>query len=226
MTSTTWRRTGALSGLAFVVLTFAGNAIATSGTTVDSSSSGPEILADLRAHDTVAAAAGTIMEGLGLLALLCFVAFLGGHLRRAEEPDAWLASAASHAGLLTIAVKLTSAPVFLAAVWRLDALDPTTARTLVDINGAAFVLSWATMGAFAALTAASALRSGVLPRRLAGIGAVAGGAAVVLTPLGPDGPGVLGFLLSVLWLAAVSVVLARRPAAEEVPRTALAPALR
>jgi hypothetical protein len=50
MSPTSSRRFGAASGLAYVALVFAGNAIATHGSTLDSSSSGGEILADLRAH--------------------------------------------------------------------------------------------------------------------------------------------------------------------------------
>jgi hypothetical protein len=68
-------------------------------------------------------------------------------LRRSEREDGWLASAALGAGLLTLAVKLSGAAPMLAALWRVDELDATTARTLVDITGFAFTMSWATTGA-------------------------------------------------------------------------------
>jgi hypothetical protein len=223
MTSTTTaQRIGAASGLAFVGLAFVGNGLATSGSTVDGSSSGTAILADLRDHDTIAAHAGIAMECLGFLALLAFVAYLGGLLRRAEGGDGWLASAAAGAGLLTLAVKVSSAAPMVVALARLDVLDPLTARTLVDLNGAAFVISWATMAAFVGFASLSALVSGALSRRLAGIGVALAAAGILLVPAGEAGPGVLPFLLSMLWIAVVSVVLVRRTTTEGAPQGALA----
>lgn len=212
MPSTVSRRIGAASGLAYVVLVFAGNAIATSGSTVDDSSSGREILADLRAHHGTAFGLGTALELLGFAALLAFVAYLAGVLRRAEGEEGWLATAALGAGLLTLAVKLSSAAPMLAAIWRIDELDPKTARTLVDMNGVAFLVSWATTGALVGFAGLSALSSGALSRRLALAGVALGALTTATTSLGQNGPGVLGFLLCAVWLAAVSVVLFRRAA--------------
>jgi hypothetical protein len=140
-------------------------------------------------------------------------------LRRAEGEEGWLATAALGAGLLTLAVKLSSAAPMLAALWRVDELDATTARTLVDINGFAFTVSWATTAAFVGFAALSALRSGALSRRLALIGAALGPATVCALWFGPDGPAVLGFLLCTLWLAATSFALVRR-ASEPAPALA------
>jgi hypothetical protein len=222
MTSTTSHRIGAASGLAYFILVFGGNALATSGSTVDEHSSPTAVLADLRTHDTLAGSLGIGLELTGFLALLAFVAYLYRVLRGAEPRDGWLATAALSAGLLTLAVKVSSAAPMFAAVWRLDEIDAGTARTLVDINGAAFFLTWATTGALLVFAGLSALGSGALPRRAAALGLAIGVACLLTLPFGPEGPGVLPFLLSVLWLAAMSVVLIRRTTTEGAPQGALA----
>jgi hypothetical protein len=201
---------GAASGLAYFVLVFAGNAIATSGSTVDDRSSGAEILRDLQAHHGAAFHVGAVLELFGFLALLCFVGYLAAVLRRAEGEDGWLWVAALGGGLLTIAIKLSSAAPILAAVWRVDDLDPVTARTLTDVNGFAFFVSFATLAMLVGPAALVALRTGLLPRALAVVGLVLAGAQLVTMAAGPAGPAVVPFLLSALWLAAVSGVLTRR----------------
>jgi hypothetical protein len=222
MSSTTSHRIGAASGLAYFVLTFAGNALATSGSTVDAHSSPAAVLADLRMHDTVAGNAGIGLELAGFLALMVFVAYLYRTLRGAEPRDGWLATAALSSGLLTLAIKVGSAAPLFAALWRLDEIDPATARMLVDVNGAAFYLTWGTTAAFVSLAALSALGSGALPRRAAVLGVAIGAAGLATLPFGPEGPGVLPFLLGILWLAAMSIVLIRRTTTEGAPQGALA----
>ena len=206
-------RLGAASGLVYFVLVFAGNTIATSGSTVDDRSSGAEILRDLQAHHGAAFHVGAVLELFGFLALLCFVGYLAAVLRRAEGEDGWLWLAALGGGLLTIAIKLSSAAPILAAVWRVDDLDPVTARTLTDVNGFAFFVSFATLAMLVGPAALVALRTGLLPRALAVAGLVLAGAQLVTMAVGPTGLAVVPFLLSALWLAAVSVVLTRRAGA-------------
>jgi hypothetical protein len=216
MSDRLWPQIGAAGGLAYFVLAFFGNAIATSGSSADESSSGPEILRDLQAHHGAALHLGTLMELLALLALLAFVAHLASVLRRAEGEDGWLWLTALGGGLLTIAIKLSSAAPLLAAVWRIDELDPTTARTLSDINGFAFFISFATLAMLVGPAALVALRTGLLPRWLAIAGIVLAIAQLATMAIGPTGPVVLPFVLSAIWLAAVSAVLTRRAGA---PRT-------
>src|SRR3954453_21409772 len=167
MSDRTWARVGAAGGLAYFVLAFVGNAIATSGSTADEHSSGAEILADLRAHHGAAFHVGAVLELLAFLALLSFVGYLASVLRRAEGEDGWLWLTALGGGLLTIAIKLGNAAPVLAAVWRADELDATTARTLTDINGFAFYVSFATFAMLVGSTALVALRTGMLSRAIA-----------------------------------------------------------
>jgi hypothetical protein len=210
-------RIGAGTGLAFVVLAGAGNAIATSGSTTDEHSSGAEILRDLQAHHGAAFHVGAVMELLAFLALLAFVAYLAAALRRAEGEDGWLWLSALGGGLLTIAIKLGSAAPVLAAVWRVDDLDPTTARTLIDINSFAFFVSFATLAMFVGCASVVALRTAFLPRWLARGGIVVAIAEVATMTIGLTAAPILPYLLSGIWIAAVSVVLTRRAGA---PRTA------
>jgi MFS family permease len=202
-------RIGAATGLAYFVLVFAGNAIATSGSTTDDTSTGAEILRDLQAHHGAAFHVGLAMELLGFAALLGFVAYLSAVLRHAEGEHGWLWLTALGGGLLTLAIKLSSAAPLLAAVWRVDELDPTTARTLVDVNGFAFFVSFGTFAMFVGPAGLVALRSGLLPRWLAAAGVVVAVAQVVTMAFGLHPAAVVPFLLSAVWLAAVSTVLVR-----------------
>jgi hypothetical protein len=208
-----WRRIGALSGLAYVVLVFAGNAIETAGSKVDEHSSAAAILADLKTQHGAKVAVGDTLELLGFVAFVAFIAYLANALRRAEGEEGWLWAAVFGGGLLTVAVKLSSFAPVLAARWRMDTIDANTARTLIDINGFAFVVSWMTSATLIAFAALGALRTGLLPRGLAIAGALIGVAGLAAAPAGVDGFGVLPFLLGLLWIAAISVVLARRTGA-------------
>jgi hypothetical protein len=201
---------GAAAGLAYVVLVIAGNTLAMGGSTTDASSSADAILLDLKAHTGTAFAIGVALELCGLFAFLVFVAYVAGALRRLEGEEGWLSTVALGGGLLTLAVKVSSASALLAAVWRLDELDATTARTLVDVNGAAFLVSWATTAVFVATVAMVALRHRVIPRLLGWTGLALGPALVAGAAAGPEGPGAAVFMLALIWIVALSVVLIRR----------------
>lgn len=203
-------RIGAAAGLAFVLLAFVGNAIATSGSTVDEHSGGAELLRDLQAHHGAAFHVGAVMELLAFLALLAFVAYVAALVRRAEGDGGWLWLTALGGGVLTIAIKLGSAAPMLAAVWRVDDLDATTARTLVDLNSFAFFISFATLAMFVGCASAVALRTALLPRWLAAGGVVVAVAQVATMTIGLTSAPILPYLLTAIWIAAVSVVLTRR----------------
>jgi hypothetical protein len=215
-----WPRIGAASGLAYFVLALVGNAIATSGSSADESSSGAEILRDLQSRHGAAFQIGTVMELLSFLALLSFVAYLAGVLRGAEGEDGWLWMTAFGGGLLTIAIKLSSAAPLLAAVWRVDELDATTARTLSDINNFAFFISFATFAMLVGSAAIIALRTGLLNRWLAIAGIVLAVAQLATMAIGLTAAAIPPFVLSAIWLATVSAILTRRVGA---PRTIPAP---
>jgi hypothetical protein len=219
MSSTSRRRAGAASGLLFVVLIMVGNGIATGNETADISSSGAAVLADLRANGGAAWQIGVSLEMLGFVALVAFSAYLASALRRAEGEDGWLGGAALASGLLLAAIKLASAAPVLEATWRArHGLDPETARALVGIGDFAFTVSWLPAAMLVGFTALGALRTGLLPRgmAIAGLAVAVAGLATMPAAIVAEGPGVVPFLLGLLWIAAASVVLTRR-ASERAP---------
>lgn len=154
---------------------------------------------------------GLGVELLGLCLLVVFLAKAFQVLRDAEGPAGWLAGLGLAGGLVTVAVKLGSGTAYLVGIG-VEELPAEQALLLQHLNGAGFVLTAMTSGLLVLGLAGSALVSGALPRWLAGIG-LAVGAVAVLGSLGADldgGPGVLGFLLGLLWVLASSLMLAVR----------------
>jgi hypothetical protein len=149
-----------------------------------------------------------------------FVGRLYAVLRDAEGQAGWLARVALIGGAVTLSVKLGSAAPYLVGHATVDTLSGEQARVLLDLGDAAFLISAMTSGILVLAAALSGLQSGLLPRWLAWGGVVAGALAILgsLQPFSLDGgPGVVGFLLGLLWLAAVSVLLTVRP--ERVTRS-------
>jgi hypothetical protein len=216
------RRLGAASGIAWLMLSSVGNSIATAGEP-GLNASGEEILTWYRANTGPAVSVGTILEFLGFGAFVFFLAYLYGVLRDAEGEGAWLATAALGGGLLTAAVKLASYGSMWALITRRDVLSAEAARTLTDLGVGAFFASWFTHGIFLLAASAVALRTGVLPRILGWSGLVLGVGCIAAIVAPTAGPAVAPYLLSSLWLLAVSVVLLRR--AGHQPQPATQPAL-
>jgi hypothetical protein len=205
------QRFAAVTGAVYVLAVLVGNEMSNAG--ASGKDTGPAILADLQRPRSGVNIAGTVMEVLGFALLVVFVGYLYRVLRRAEGPDGWWAAPAFGAGLVTVAVKLASAAPFMAAHLRASELSPELARTLIDMNGAAFVISGFTWGIFVLAAAAAALSGRVLPQWLGIVGVVVGvltiaaGVAGILDPLGYVP---IPFLLGLLWVLAVSIVLTVR----------------
>src|SRR6185295_8576639 len=101
-------------------------------------------------------------------------------------------------------------------------IDPQLGAALVDINGYAFLLTWAVDAVMIGAVAAVALRTVVLPRWIAVSGAVLSPLLFASVALGEDGPPV--FLLALLWFVAVSVALARPASRARTAASSAAPA--
>jgi hypothetical protein len=216
-------RLAAATGAAYVALIMVGNGLATGNGDPED---GPTILAHLRDGRSPAQTVGVLMEILGFAVFLVFLGYLYRVLRRAEGADGWGATVALGAGLVTTAVKLSSATAMLASEAHPAQLTPDLARVLNDIGGGGFVVSGYVYGIFVAAAAGAAFASRVLPRWLAisgvvvGVLAVAAGAAGVLDPLGYVP---IPFLLCLAWVLVTSIVLTvrgRRPAGAVPDRTA------
>jgi hypothetical protein len=169
---------------------------------------GQQDLANLEwVASTPSAQVGVGLELLGFALMIVFISYLSTRVRDAG----WLATAALAGGIMEVAIKLGSgAPMFTAYLLR-DEISPETARVLIDMNGAAFVLSWLPMGVFVACAAGAGLAVGLLGRVLGWGGVIVGVATVIVTAA--TGVHILSaifvpFLLCALWVLLVSLRLA------------------
>jgi len=204
-------RFAAATGAVYVVAVLFGNEMANAGASGQDNDAG--ILADLQRPRTAVNTVGMVMEILGMGLLIVFIGYLYRVLRRAEGPDGWWAAPAFGAGLVMVTVKLASAAPILAGRLRAHELTPELARTLNNLNGAAFVVTGFAFGIFVLAAAAAALVGRVLPRWLSIVGVVLGVLTVAAGTAGildPQGYVPIPFLLGLLWIAAFSVILTVR----------------
>lgn len=199
-----------------MVLVLVGNGLTEAGAPLeDTPAAATQYFALLR---TGSHRVGLGLELLGFCLLVVFLAKLFAELREAEGSRGWLAGLALTGGLTTVAIKLASAAPVLVGL-AIEDLSGEQALLLTRLNNAAFMVTAMTSGLLVLGAAGSALTSGLLPRGLAWAGLPIGALAVLgsLAPSSLDGgPGILGFLLGLLWLAAASVMLAVRRAPRSV----------
>jgi hypothetical protein len=168
MGTRTIARTGGAAGALYVVLVFVGQGIAGSGDSPALGSPPADYARWLAANGpSTVGYAGAFLELIGLLAFVVFVAVLYDLLRRSERERTWLPAAALGAGLVSAAIKIGSAPPLLAAFSLRHTIDPQLAKALIEMNDYAFLLTWAVDAVMLGAVAASALRTGALPRWLA-----------------------------------------------------------
>lgn len=204
-------RAGALSGALYVVL-----AVGATGGGGDSNSpnlgdSGETIARYYAAH--LSSQRPHFIEAIALIALLFFIGFLWGILRRVEPAPAWLSATALGSGVALIAVKLASFPAFFPLAYHDFTADPVLARTLFEMNGLAFLVTWFLQaGLMLAAGAVSILYSG-LPLWL-GLPAALNGLALLLAAsvaISSRNEVIVPELIWLLWLLVTSVYLAIRP---------------
>lgn len=199
-------RLAALSGAAFVVAVLAGNSLT-------ESVSGDGVLGDLDAlAASTAARAGLALELVAFVLLLVFVGTLASVLAAGPSRGRTATGVMAVAGTAMVAVKLGSGAAALAALHARTDLDVAAATALVEQNGAAFVLFWIPFGVFVTGAARALRTQGRVGRVLGGAGVglgVLGTAAGVAGAVWPSYAVPVPFLLSLLWVAAISVALAR-----------------
>jgi len=157
---------------------------------------------------------GYALAVLGFTAFVVFVGFLHRILRLAEGPDGWVATVALGAGLLGSAVRFEAQAPRMVEAYRADALSPELARTLVDLNGMAFVVAGLLLGLYAAAAGWVCVAHRLLPRWLGWFGLVSGTLAVVAGVVGMVDPGSynpLPFLGGLAWTLLVSALLTAHP---------------
>ena len=208
-----WSRAAALAGVVFVALIVAGGVL-TIGLDQPGASSSAHKISTFYADEgkRQAVMASLYLVGLGAFAFLWFLGALRSALRRAGEPTPPVAAVAFAAGLLFLAMLLAAnvSNAIVAAAFNFGnefksaPLDPQIVRLT---NGASYWLSvYAAVagGVFAGAASIAGRAVGVIPRWLAyaGYGVLVVGFASVLFPV--------ALPLTLLWVLAASIVLARR----------------
>jgi hypothetical protein len=144
-----------------------------------------------------------------LLALLCFPIFivvLAWVLQRADRGRTWLPWAVLAMGLLSAVVKVASGAPMFALLWRADdGISDGLAAAMVDMNGAAFILTWALDAVMLAAAGGVILQTRCLPRWLGWWGLLAAPLLLATVPLAMSGPPT--FLLALIWIVATSITL-------------------
>jgi hypothetical protein len=221
MTTSPLTRLGAACGTAYVVLAILANDVLGSGSP-DSTATAHEIGTWWRTNP-----ASTRDWALGMVelgALLCFPVFvivLAWILQRADGGRTWLPWAVLGLGLMSATVKIASAAPVFALVWRADnGISDGLAAALVDMNSAAFVLTWALDAVMLAAAGGVILSTRCLPRWLGWWALATAPLLLVNVPLAVNGPPL--FLLALIWIVATSLTIAIR--GERAPALATAPA--
>jgi hypothetical protein len=207
-------RVGAASGVVYVGLLIVGGSMMTAGTTDTTRPTGEQVLSNLRrTAESGSAKVGLALALLGFAAFAVFLGYLYGVLRRAEGQRSWLPTAAVFAGLAALVIKWGSGSFVGAAILHKDEISPDLARTLNDLDSAAFWTSWLPYAVFVGLTAVVILRTRFVPRGFGWVGlvlAVAGVATSASVDLQISDLGAAPYLLSIFWVLALSGVLAIR----------------
>ena len=224
MSNYSWQRLGAASGIVYV-LVILGPDLIQGGPSEEFTMTAAEAMAQSCATITAARLTDAIYPISHVLGYLFFLFFLGSlwsALRRAEGGDGWLSAAALGGGLVSLAIRFSSATVSLAAVHNSCAgIDPQLWEVMTnDVGGAALFWSFFPLAVLSVACAVIAIRFGApLPRWLGWMSAVVAVALLVdgfagmlyARDFGPS------FLLFMLWTLAASIVLIRR--AGQVPPT-------
>lgn len=206
-TSSRIARLTPLSGIAFVALMV--GVISFEGEELDSSAPPADVLAHWsdRADTRLLVAS---LSAAALLFLLVFAASLRGALRSREPAEA-SASVVSFAGAVVAAGGLgLSACLTLAASRAGDAGSADAVVPLDHLVQSAWLPITAGLAVMLLAAGIGGLRSGALPKVLCWAAMILG--IAFLTPAG-----IVAFLLSPLWLLAVSVVLYRAQSRQRVP---------
>lgn len=202
-------RLGALCGAIYVVVVILANDVL-GPSSPDSTASAETIGAWWRAHEVTNT--DWALGFVELLALLCFPIFvvvLAWVLQRADRGRTWLPSAVLAMGLLSAVVKLASGAPMFALLWRADdGISNGLAAAMVDMNGAAFMLTWALDGVMFAAAGGVILSTRCLPRWLGWWALVTAPLLIANVAFAVSGPPF--FLLALIWIVATSITIAVR----------------
>lgn len=196
--------TGAIAWLAIIVL---GDVFVAASPTYDApTAEWASYLQDHAARTDEAIVYGEVF----LLALAgVFVGLVCAVLRRAEGDRGFLSTMALLFGGVAIAIKVGSGAPILAAIYLNESgLSGEMTRTLFNMNGAAFALTFFANGAMMLAIGAAVLLYRAMPAWLGWLGLATGLALLAGAPfVADDGPGFIGMALFLLWNVAASITL-------------------
>ena len=127
----------------------------------DSGSTGQEIIDFANAHRGQLLASYLLLA-LGVTVIAVFAAALYRMIRRAEDPDGWLAMASLASLVVGAGIFGAGTALFLAVVYR-PATDPTMARAFWDAGWIAYNIAGFGFSAWIAIVTISSYRHRVLP---------------------------------------------------------------
>jgi hypothetical protein len=155
-----WDRLAALGGVLFVVLFIVGMLMAGSPPAVDDPS---DEVVEFFTDNRGAVLTGTFLLGLGVLAMIWFVASLLEAMRRAGEDR--LATAALISFVFGFTAGMIAVLVRAALAFSISGIvDPDETRALYHLSLVVDALSSVVFAGFFAAVGAAAIRTGVLPR--------------------------------------------------------------
>lgn len=193
-----------LSGLGYLVLAVAGNAL--QGATPPLHGNG-DAVADFYDDKATAIAIGMMLSLISVFVLAWFLAALSRHLRLCEGPDGWISPLAGIGGAATLTLLAAGFALNSAGALRAreSGISPDVAAVFYDTSLALTGLAGSvTMAVLLAATAVITLQFDALPRWF-------GWLSAVLAVLGIVTP--VSFVLSLLfplWVGAAAVLLVRR----------------
>lgn len=216
--TTSGDRATAAAGIGFLVLLLAGNSLAMSGVEAAADPTGAQLRADLvQQADGAVNQLGLALELVAFVALALLVGRIAWRLR---DTAGW-GTVVAVAGATVLGVKLASAAPMLVALDAAQSLDAELAASLVDMNDAAFVVSWLPFAVLVGAAGWGARQAGLVGPVLFGTGMLLAtlGVGAALHGVGEvDSAVPVPFLLSLLWTTAFAVRLGRyRPARAAVP---------
>lgn len=197
-------RVAALSGAAYMVL---------ANISMNAAGSASEVPTGQESLDTMHRIASDpmarVMVGVHLLAIVPWMVFIGYVCWRVRAAGL-LAAVALVGGLVGIAVKLGSFPLFATAYSLRDEISPETAHVLDQMNLISFMISVMPAGLFVLCAAAAALSSHQLGRVLGWSGIVIGAANIVVPVVTWPDMGQSAFSLSFVFLGVWELVVSLR----------------
>jgi hypothetical protein len=205
-------RTGAALGIASVVVLMAGFALVAPAGAVHTNPA-DEIVGFYSGGDQAAKYAGGLIEAVGLLLFLPFVAMMTTRLRGPGVAGDVLAPAGQLAA--TAYVVLCLAPgqaAGAAALWLgTHGGDPSSIVALNTLRAFTYYLALLALAGFLVAVGIGGLTTGRLARWAAWSGVVFGAVLAIGVALAQTGLADIASLLALAWIVAVSVALLRRP---------------